>query len=52
MGKSGDYKVTINQSLQIDQYPLPKPEDLFALLAGGEKLSKIDLTQQLKLEEE
>ena len=26
----GDYKVTINQALSIDQYPLPKPADLFA----------------------
>ena len=40
----GDYKVTVNQSLQVDQYPLPKPEDLFTLLAGGEKFLKIDLT--------
>ena len=51
----GDYKVTVNQSLQVDQYPLPKPEDLFASLAGGAKFSKIDLTQaylQLQLEEE
>ena len=51
----GDYKVTVNQSLQVDQYLLPKPEDLFASLAGGEKFSKIDLTQahlQLQLEEE
>ena len=51
----GDYKVTVNQSLQVDQYPLPKLEDLFASLAGGAKFSKIDLTQaylQLQLEEE
>ena len=51
----GDYKVTVNQSLQVDQYPLPKPEDLFASLAGGEKFSKIDLMQayhQLQLQEE
>ena len=51
----GDYKVTVNQSLQVDQYPLPKLEDLFTLLAGGEKFSKINLTQaylQLQLEEE
>ena len=51
----GDYKVTVNQSLEIDQYPLPKPEDLFASLSGGEKFSKIDLTQaylQMTLEEE
>ena len=51
----GDYKVTVNHSLQVDQYPLPKLEDLFALLAGGAKFLKIDLTQaylQLQLEEE
>ena len=51
----GDYKVTINPAIEIDQYPLPKPEDLFATLAGGKKFSKIDLTsayQQLSLEED
>ena len=51
----GDYKVTVNQSLEIYQYPLPKPEDLFASLSGGEKFLKIDLTQaylQMPLEEE
>ena len=50
-----DYKVTVNQSLQVDQYPLPKPEDLLASIAGGAKFLKIDLTQvylQLQLEEE
>ena len=41
----GEYKVTVNQSLETDQYSLPKPEDLFASLAGGEEFSKIDLTQ-------
>jgi len=41
----GDYKVTINPYLDIDQYPLPKPDDLFTSLAGGQKFSKIDLTQ-------
>ena len=41
----GDYKVTLNPSLEIDKYPLPKPEDLFANLSGGKVFSKIDLSQ-------
>ena len=40
-----DYNVTVNQCLQVDQYPLPKPEDLFASLVGREKFLKIDLTR-------
>ena len=51
----GDYKVTINQALEVDQYPLPKPGDLFASLAGGKKFSKLDLSQayqQVPLDEE
>ena len=51
----GDYKVTVNQALEVDQYPLPKPEDLFATLAGGEKFTKLDLSQayqQLTLDPE
>ncbi len=50
----GDYKVTINQALTVDQYPLPKPEELFATLANGEQFTKLDLSQaylQLQLEE-
>ena len=49
-----DYKVTINQALQVDQYPLPKPSDLFASLTGGKKFTKLDLTsayQQVPLDE-
>ena len=41
----GDYKATVNPSMEIDQYPLPKPEDLFAPLAGGQKFTKLDLAQ-------
>ena len=51
----GDYKVTVNQALDVDQYPLPKPEDLIATLAGGKKFSKLDLSQdyqQLPLDAE
>ena len=41
----GDFKVTVNPVLQIDKYPIPKPEDLLTVLAGGQKFSKLDLSQ-------
>ena len=39
----GDYKVTVNPVLLADTYPLPRPDDLFAALAGGKIFSKLDL---------
>ncbi|CAC5358317.1 unnamed protein product [Mytilus coruscus] len=51
----GDFKVTTNQQLQVDQYPLPRIDNIFASLSRGEKFSKIDLRQaylQLEMNEE
>ena len=39
----GDYKVTVNPYLEVDKHPLPKAEDLFVELSGGEKFTKLDL---------
>ena len=41
----GDFKVTLNPVLEIDQFPLPRIEDLFSKLQGGTIFSKIDLSQ-------
>lgn len=39
----GDFKVTVNKSLKIDDYPVPTIEELFKTMAGGKKFTKIDL---------
>ena len=52
----GDYKVTLNAFVEVDQHPLPKPEEIFTSLAsaGGQHFTTLDLSQayqQLVLEE-
>lgn len=50
----GDYKVTVNPVSKLDNYPIPKTEDLLAVLGGGQKFTKLDMSQayqQLPLEE-
>ena len=51
----GDYKMTVIQCADVDQYPLPNTENLFATLAGGQVFGKIDLShtyQQVELDED
>ncbi|XP_064464136.1 uncharacterized protein K02A2.6-like [Ornithodoros turicata] len=51
----GDFSVTVNPQLAIAQYPIPRPEELLAVLNGGEKFTKLDLSQaylQMELDEE
>jgi hypothetical protein len=40
----GDYKVTLNQSVDDEQYPLPTTQDLYAALAGSKVFTKLDLS--------
>ena len=41
----GDFKQTVNKASSVDRYSLPKGEDLFATLSGGQIFSKLDLSQ-------
>ena len=39
-----DYRLTVNQILNVDKYSLPKPNELFACLAEGMKFTKLDMS--------
>ena len=50
-----DFKVTVNPQFDVDPYPIPRIEDIFAGLAGGKQFSVIDLWRaylQMELEED
>lgn len=51
----GDYKVSVDQAVETDTYPLPRLQELLATLSGGKVFSKIDLAtayQQVLLDED
>ena len=50
----GGYAVTANPQLNVPQYPIPLPEDVFQKLRGGKLFTKLDLRnvyQQLLIDE-
>ena len=40
----GDFKQTVNKVYPLDKYPMPKIEDLFSQLAGGQKFTNFDMS--------
>lgn len=51
----GDFKVTVNPQIEIDRYPIPRIEELFHKLQGGQFFTKVDLSDaylQVELSEE
>ena len=51
----GDFKLTVNKVSKLDRYPIPWIEDLFSKLSGGQRFTKLDLSQayqQISLEED
>ena len=51
----GDYKSTINQSVEDEQYVLPTAQDLYTALVGSKVFSKLDLSHayaQLNIDKE
>ena len=50
----GDFKVTVNAQMVVDQHPIPSIDELLTRLNNGEKFSKLDLTDaylQIELDE-
>ena len=40
-----DFKLTVNTASKLDRYPIPKIDDLVVTLAGGQKFTKLDMSQ-------
>ncbi|CAF3045612.1 unnamed protein product [Rotaria socialis] len=44
VGTCGDFKVTINHQMLIDQHPIPSIDELLVRLNNGQKFTKLDLS--------
>ena len=44
-----DYKLAANPNAKLDNYPIPRNDDVLTSLAGGEKFSKFDLKHAYRL---
>ena len=40
----GDYKLSVNKVWKLDGYPIPKLDDLYTRLAGGQTFTELDLS--------
>ena len=40
----GDYNVTANAVSKLDNYPLPRVEDLYTAMSGGKLFTKLNLS--------
>ncbi len=38
----GDYKLTVNPATKLNPYPIPRIEDIYASLAGGQQFTTMD----------
>ena len=50
----GDFNLTVNKASRLDTYQLPRIDDLYASLAGGQSFTKLYLKNaylQIELEE-
>ena len=51
----GDFSVSINPEMEVNQYPLPQPNEVVTNLNGGVLFSKLDFSEaylQIELDEE
>ena len=41
----GEFKLIVSKASKLDQYPIPRIEDIFSTLNGGKTFTKMDMRQ-------